>query len=286
MADLRTAGAVLQTVHQGGSGATFGTSAAFLQAVTTSIGGHVRSPYAALQIVSSSTGSRVRESYTSLQVVLGTGGGGRSRALHDSMQVVYTLGFEDLPLKRAWTFEFDGHVFYCLDLGNTGTLVYDLTTKQWSVFDTTGYNGAFNFKNGIYWRTGRRIVGGDAESGNVYEMEPDTFLDEGWRPVSYEVRGILFAEGVDVVRQYALRLIGSAGRLADDISPVLNMKFSDDEGASWSNEYSITLTTDSKQRLEFRSLGAFAAPGRVFRLYDTGGVKFIGRCEADVDGAG
>ena len=60
------------------------------------------------------------------------------------------------------------------------------------------------------------------------------------------------------------------------------MRFSDDEGVTWSNEFSITLETDAKQRLEFRSLGAFAEPGRIFRLYDTGGIKFIGRCEADI----
>ena len=36
------------------------------------------------------------------------------------------------PKLRAWPFDLDGHEFYVLRLGDMKTLVYDLTTEQWS----------------------------------------------------------------------------------------------------------------------------------------------------------
>jgi hypothetical protein len=62
------------------------------------------------------------------------------------------------------------------------------------------------------------------------------------------------------------------------------MQFSDDNGNSWSTEKTITLTQDAEQRLQFRSLGRMKQPGRIFRLYDDGGIKFIATVVADVEG--
>lgn len=283
MTNLRGTGVAVQTVHSGSTGGRTRIGNAALQTVSTSLAGRVRATSASLQLVTSATALRARVAMELLQVVHGSAGGARFKAAYDALQVVYQTGFEDVPRRRAWTFSFDGHDFYCLDLGEDGTLVYDLTSQEWTVFDTAGYGGHFNFKTGLYWKTGKRIVGGDALTGKLYEMTPNSFLDDGWRPVYYEVRGAMFTQGTSFRRHYALRLLGSAGRTADGTAPVLNMRFSDDLGATWSSEYTITLTTDSKQRLEFRSLGSFAAPGRIFRLYDTGGIKFIGWVEADTD---
>ncbi len=283
MANLRSTSAALQAVETAATpGNTTRVTVATLQSVISSVPGRVRATSASVQLVTASIAPHIRAQQAVMQVVRQGSTGKRHRQTASSLQVVFTTGFIDNPLKRAWWFDWDGHTFYCLDLGNRGTLVYDLTSQQWTKFDTPSFDGAFNFKNGMYWQTGRKIVGGDAQNGNVWEMVPDTYLDEGWRPVTYEVRGIVFAQGNDHQQNYALRLIGSAGRTGDSIAPVLNMRFSDDEGATWSDEFPIELTTNTKQRLEFRGLGSFAHPGRIFRLYDTGGIKFIGRCEADM----
>lgn len=283
MPNARTTSVTVQTVVSGSSGNTVRPTNTSLQMVISAISSRLRTSKVTVQTVTASIANHARSAYQTAQVVWGGSGSGSVRDVSQDAQVVYTIGFQDLPVKRAWWFEWDGHVFYCLDLGNSGTLAYDLTTSNWTKFDTAGYEGAFNFKNGLYWRTGRKIVGGDAVNGRVWEMIPDTFLDEGWRPVFYEVRGIVFAEGNDYNQNYSIRLIGSSGRTADTIAPVLYMRFSDDEGQTWSAEYSIALDpTKPSQRLEFKSLGAFAQPGRIFRLYDTGGIKYIGRCEVDI----
>ena len=210
-----------------------------------------------------------------------------TRTTSATAQIVWSSGSETAERQRAWTFDFDGHTFYVLDLGSEGAHVYDLATGQWTVFRTEGFGGAWNFKNGFHWRDGNAVIGGYDAEGTLLSLTPASFLDEGWRPVTCEVRGQLPIGGTDFVRQYTLRMIGSAGVLADtdeDGEPALRMQFSDDRGETWSEEYSIALTSNTRQRIEFRSLGAFTAPGRIFRIYDQGGIRFLAAVEADMGG--
>lgn len=214
--------------------------------------------------------------------------GGKFNVAAQYPQVVYSTGTDDQPRQRAWTFDFDGHTFYVLDLGETGALAYNLTTQSWQRFNTTGYDGHFNFKNGFHWRGGKQIVGGGLLDGLLLKLDPDKALDEGFKPIEYEIQGVLFATTEDIMRQYNLRMVGSPGRtfLDDDTDlPILRMVFSDDNGATWSTERTVTLSnTDKDQRIEFRSLGGFRQPGRIFRLYDDGGIKFIAYVMADLEG--
>ena len=286
MTSARIPTATVQTVHRGSSGGSERVAYANLQVVHggVSTGASPRASYAVAQVVSSVYASRVRAAYAVAQVVHSGDGGAMVRDSHGSLQVVYTTGVADDTRQRAWTFDFDGHTFYVLDLGSSGSLVYDLTTGQWSKFQTAGYGGHWDMKNGFHWRDGKMVVAGQAGTNVIHHLDPDSFFDEGWRPIEYEVRGVVPTGGKDYVRQYALRMIGSAGITADDIAPVLHMQFSDDQGDSWSAEYTVPLQQDTRQRIEFRSLGAFTAPGRIFRLYDKGGLKFIAYVEAELGG--
>jgi len=128
------------------------------------------------------------------------------------------------------------------------------------------------------------VIGGADGSGQLLRLSAQSFLDEGWRPVIYEVRGMVQTTSKDFIRQYALRMIGATGLLADSISPATKMQFSDDRGVTWSPVFTLELTPNSRQRIEFRSLGAFTAPGRIFRIYDEGGIKFIANVEAHMGG--
>jgi hypothetical protein len=236
-----------------------------------------------VQVVTAVVTARIRAPYATLQIVRSGVGGAAMRESFEALQIVWTTGSPDGTRQRAWTFDFDGHTFYVLDLGSSGALVYDLLTGQWSKFTTQGYGG-WNFKNGFHWRDGRMVVGGADGEGRLLKLTPQSFLDEGWRPVLYEVRGIVQLDGIDFRRQYALRMVGSAGVLADSIAPTMFMQFSDDRAQTWSPVFEIALTPNTKQRIEFRSLGAFTAPGRIFRIYDEGGIKFIATVEAEIGG--
>jgi hypothetical protein len=53
----------------------------------------------------------------------------------------------------------------------------------------------------------------------------------------------------------------------------LTLRFSDDQGKTWSADYVVTLTQgDYKGEIAYRSLGSFMAPGRIFELSDIGGL--------------
>jgi hypothetical protein len=241
------------------------------------------------QVVEQSLPKRYLLPDLSTQVVHKNGAstGGIFRVAGQFPQVVYTIGAEDQPRQRAWTFDFDGHTFYCLDMGESGCLAFNLTTGSWQRFNTIGYTGHFNFKNGFHWRAGKQVVGGGLFNGQILSLDPTKSLDEDFKPIAYEIQGVIVVSSEDIVRQYNLRMVGSPGRrfLEDDIDPpVLRMQFSDDNGATWSPEETLTLTTDKEQRLEFRSLGGIKQPGRIFRLYDDGGIKFIAYVVADLEG--
>ena len=207
-----------------------------------------------------------------------------ARVTAAAVQTVWRTGAPDGSVQRAWTFDFDGHTFYVLDLGNVGCYLYDLNTGVWTQFDSMGFAPVWNFRNGMYWQSGKITVGAGNVS-SVFRLDPSTFIEEGWRPVNYELTGLLSTSDHRVLRQYALRTVASAGRLTDGPPVDLQMQFSDDQGATWSAAFTVTLTSSTRQRIEFpRGLGAFAAPGRIFGLVGGGGGQCLGYVVAEVEG--
>lgn len=185
---------------------------------------------------------------------------------------------------RAWTFTLDGHPFYVLDLGQEGTFVFDLTTKQWSNFATNGHIG-WNMKNGTMWDTTNRILGGDSNYPYVWELTPDEPQDEGFKPIDHVVTGGIPTRSRVYITVSALRLAASAGNIMGDTGVIMNMRFSDDNAKTWSDYYPITLTSgDFSQELAWRSLGAFMAPGRIFEISDSGGLLRIDGADVFLDG--
>jgi len=277
--------ATAQAVHRGAQGSSLRLAQGVAQAVHRGAqGSTLLVPQSTAQVITGQIPRGIRVAYSTAQLVRRGETGAVPREAFSAVQVIYTTGAPAAARQRAWTFDLDGHTFYVLDIGERGSLLFDISTKQWTKFETTGYGGHWNFKNGFQWRDGGKVLGGASTGADVFALNPESFLDEGWRPVVYTVMGVLPSTGVDQHRQYALRVLGSTGLTADGEAPVLWMQFSDDHGASWSTPRSVALKQDARQRVEFRSLGAFAAPGRLFRIYDEGGIKYIATVEAEIGG--
>jgi hypothetical protein len=68
-----------------------------------------------------------------------------------------------------------------------------------------------------------------------------------------------------------------------DPAPTLVLRFSDDNGKTWSASFEIELTADEKQQLDFRSLGKVGFPGRIFEFSDTAGLLRIDGAYAQLD---
>jgi len=282
---------VAQVVTQSdGSGNAVALSGMSAQMVTQSTSKGQRVAQLTAQAITTTTPKATKVAQLLAQVLVQSGGAASGGWVRDTAlypQVVYSIGVEDTPRQKAWTFDFDGHTFYVLDLAERGALAFNTTTKSWSKFETEGYEGHWNAKNGFHWRDGKMVVAGGLLDGLIVRLDEDTFMDEGFRPVTYEVQGVVFASREQYIRQFNLRLIGSSGRTGLDdtvVPPTLRMQYSDDNGATWSTERLVTLTTTPTQRIEFRSLGAFRQPGRIFRLFDSGGIKFLAYVMADVEG--
>ena len=198
---------------------------------------------------------------------------------------VYRTGVPDARRSRAWWFTLDGHTFYVLDLSTEGTYVYDTTTKQWSRWYTEGFDGMWNMKAGTMWG-GLRVVAGDAISGEVWMLDPTQMMDESWRDMTHVVTGGILLRGRVYVGMAALNLSGSVGEVtSDDGTTVMQMRFSDDLGQTWSDYYPMVVTQgDFSDEMAWRSLGSFNDPGRIIEISDSGGIVRIDGLEAQLTG--
>lgn len=134
----------------------------------------------------------------------------------------------------AWTFSIPGHRFYVLKVGDTATWVYDLEEvgERWVTFDSPGYD---------YWRAqlgcniGDTVLTADSIASTVYRLDVASRTDAG------EAFGVEFSawiEGADVPQPLAsLTLVcdlGDAPRTGQGSSPIVQMKYSDNLGKTWS----------------------------------------------------
>lgn len=194
-----------------------------------------------------------------------------------------------VSVNRSWSYVLDGHTFYVLDLGAQGTFVYDQVTNQWSEFVTGtpatngGPNLQWNMQNGCMW--GTRIVGADLATSNIWEMAPGAVLDNDATQIAHVCTGGIPARSRTYVTCDAVRVSASFGYLDSAGTVSFNLRYSDDQENTWSSYRSVTLTPGNYgAEIAWRSLGAFASPGRVFELSDVGGLIRIDGADAYLDG--
>jgi hypothetical protein len=206
---------------------------------------------------------------------------------HDSQLtalVVYREGLDQEQRSRAWAFTLDGHPFYVLDLGDEGTFLYDSDTQQWCQFQTDGYTG-WNIRNGTRWGEPERVVGADTVNALVWELDPDLTIDEGFRDITHMVTGGVMTRERIARSVEAVRIAGSLGALTSDTGTTITLEFSDDGGETYPYSFTVDLTQgDFSGAVEWRSLGSFQAPGRVFRVTDVGGMLRIDGADVYIDG--
>lgn len=201
--------------------------------------------------------------------------------------VVIYLGRVEDPVIRAWTFTLDGHDFYVLRLGDVETLVFDASTEQWVNWDSHGLP-IWRVFCGLAWFGGEsigfefnsNILAGDDQQGILWVLDPEQSYDEAVlsdapvQQVTFPriVTGQVPMIGREVAPCNVIFLIGdNFGPLADGFTAAITLEYSDDAGKSYVNAGTIEVTPDTvNQPYQWRSLGQIKAPGRLFRLTDTG----------------
>lgn len=137
---------------------------------------------------------------------------------------------------------------------------------MWHTWTSSNGEGVIGLHRGLghSYAAGWHVTG-DYEEGILYAMDADTYTDNGnyiqWERtsphISTEMKRIFFD---------TFRLDFFVGNLDTDIDPRVVMQFSDDGGATWSEERveSAGLAGQFAHRTEFRRLGS--GRNRVFRI--------------------
>jgi hypothetical protein len=205
----------------------------------------------------------------------------------------YSIGeMADISDAVAFCYQQEGHFFYVITFptGNK-TIVYDLTTQMWherpALDLATGALGRHRGQCFAFWN-GKNYVG-DYENANLYELDLDTFTDNGTAIVRRRTGGHLHQDRKRVFyREFEVdieRGVGTDYGQGEDPQAVL--QWSNDGGFTWSNEYAGAMGRIGKRltRLHWHRLGM--SRDRVFRLTITDPVKAVilgARIDAEIEG--
>lgn len=173
-------------------------------------------------------------------------------------------GIEELISKSvsavAWTYPWQGHLFYVLQLDDT-TVAYDAATQQWhelATYEQPKWRGRIGF-----YALGGMVVG-DGIDGTIYALDENTYADQ-YEVISREWTAIVDSPGfLDTVTVDISN--------ADDHSAgvVLEMRTSRDNGRTWLPYRPSTLGGPGQTRARgiFRRCGMIDQIGMVlgFRL--------------------
>lgn len=203
--------------------------------------------------------------------------------------VAYKTGGTENLLNRSWSFVLDGHTFYAITLGEQGTFVYDQTTQQWAKWQTTGLS-SWNMEIGTVWKG--RVLGADQANPTIWEMDPDSAIDDEYKPITRVATGGYPVRGRDQPANYAYRITASVGApevplTAPATIPTVQLTYSDNQGKTFQDAGTIDMPVgDFVKQLQWLSLGSMQQPGRIFNITDTGAMVRLDGSDADIEGQG
>lgn len=163
---------------------------------------------------------------------------------------------------------FDGHSFYVLGIPGQGTYAYDAATREWAEWTSYGKT-AFRVTSCVMVDGAAYM--GDAESGQVWTFDPDQYADG-----SDVITGLVScfyprSAGVEFNFMVGLQAVRGVGN-ADSPEPLVEMRYSDDGGRTWSNWRSVSAGKIGEYGVKaiWQKLGRVRNPGRgyEFRITD------------------
>lgn len=192
---------------------------------------------------------------------------------HD-LGVYMASGYQPQPIAPAWvvraieatndpgsawgfTYSQQGRTFYVLSFSDL-TIVYDVGTGAWHKRKSDG-SDRWRVSCHAYYR-GKHIVG-DAEQGELYEMDLETY-DENGATIRREIVTPPFhAQGSGVIMdELYLDMKMGAGLVSGQGSdPQVMLDWTEDDGATWSSEVwaSAGRLGERKRRATWNRLGRF-----------------------------
>lgn len=168
---------------------------------------------------------------------------------------------------RAWGFKKDQHVYYILSLG-TETWAFDELNDLWATYSSKGYD---------YWRAhlGADVSGvalaADSltNSGQLWRVNPEKLTDNGDEIERIATAYLALPEGRLVCANVVLQCArGEAPLSGQGSDPLVGLRYSDDDGHTWSTWQFRTLGAMGRYRDKARwnGLGTIKEPGRLFQF--------------------
>lgn len=166
------------------------------------------------------------------------------------------------------SYQIEGHTFYVLTFPAADkTWVYDLATKQWHESSWLDNDGVEHRDRCPYYvHAYDRIIGQDWETGLLYEIDPDTYQDNG-NPILCRRGFPHVLDQMKLITHWNMVVDIQCGTIADqDADPQLALRYSDDRGVSFSDPDYVSLGRTGETGLspQFPALGM--ARDRVYEL--------------------
>lgn len=175
----------------------------------------------------------------------------------------------------AFVYSHSGHIFYVLTFPDNATYVFDVSTGFWHERKSDGRSD-WRARGHDFW-FGKQFVG-DAVNGNIYELDDDTYTDNGstivrslTSPPLHADRQRVFFGRLELDMENGVGLEGS-GQGSD---PQVMLRWTDDGGRSYSNELWRYLGQGGKYRWRtfWQRLGSSFE--RSYELSMSDPVKFV-----------
>lgn len=178
---------------------------------------------------------------------------------------------------QGYSYQQDGHSFYVLTFPTAGkTWSFDSATEQWHERAWRAADGTLGrVRDNCHVFYKRKHLVGDWENGNVYELDLDTYTDNG--DVIRRVKSFQHITTSNVRQFFAKLTLDVEAGVGNDAEPdpQLWMRWSDTGGKSWSS----TLTAPLGQVGEYLNKATFNRLGsgrdRVFEVSTTANAKIV-----------
>lgn len=176
-------------------------------------------------------------------------------------QVISTLsiineinGFSNITNAEAFILQWYGHVWYVITFPTADrTLVYDNTMQMWFEWSTNGGRYLANTHAFVF---NKHIVG-DFLENRLYELDADTYTDNGQTITRIRRSPHIHNDDVPIFHHSLwVETETGVGNFTDS-EPEMMLRWSDDGGYTWSNEYWKTLgaTGEYNKKAIWRRLG-------------------------------
>lgn len=181
----------------------------------------------------------------------------------------------DLSLATAYAYQDKGNTFYCINApGMDRTLVYEIRSGAWSDRCDLGDSGQYIADRGVChtFAFGTHWIGGS--DGNIYSLDDSVHTKAGDPLVRERISPHFATPGLGFTFFDAFHLDCTTGSAPQDLDPQVELFWSDDSGANWSNSLSRSTGKVGERfaRITWRRLGR--ARDRVWKLRFSDNARF------------